>query len=89
MGQRVSGGGSRNSGSPPFTSPSFPVPLLYLVEGEELLLYLLPLGVGALPTKPKLHHFGSRRREAKGKCAEDSEPGLPGVTRGGGGVGRC
>lgn len=66
----MGGGASETAGAPllappatPFpllSLPPFPVPLLYLVEGEKLLLYLLPLRVGALPTKPKLHHFGSR-----------------------------
>lgn len=43
-------------------------PLLYLTEGEELLFYLLPLRVGALPTKSELHHL---------------EAGLEGASEGG------
>lgn len=51
----------RGAGTPlsPFLPPpSTPQkPLLYLIEGEKLLFYLLPLRVRALPTKPELHHL--------------------------------
>lgn len=46
-----------------FTTSSSVDPLLYLVEGEKLLFYLLSLRVCALPTKPKLHHPGAGQGE--------------------------
>lgn len=63
------------------------VPLLYLVEGEKLLLYLLPLRVGALPAKPKLHHPAAGQRVQRRRVRGGGRRDQPGVL--GGGRGRC
>ena len=70
-----------------------PVPLLYLVEGEQLLFNLLPLRVGSLPAEPKLHHLGAgqgglvRRVEEGGNRGGKTRSWRAGVL--GGRSGRC
>lgn len=82
----------RKRGGKPLFPPSPLVPLLYLVEGEKLLFYLLSLRVSALPTKPKLHHLEAgqrglgRTRWLRGDGEEkhgDNNPGVLGGRRGG------
>lgn len=60
--------------------PEPPPPPPHLVEGEELLLELLALWVGALPPEPKLHHLasGCRRRARRRRRPQDAPRGPAG-----------